>query len=96
LGPTTSCCAGFNRLKKLFDPAEMVRNAALDVVKKCCVDDDFLERFLEHHPNIDFFTANDISILYRFLEISPGFQYLKNNDFLREEFNYWLEVWNYL
>jgi hypothetical protein len=77
---------------QLFDPAPVVIDAALQAIKRGCKDPLFLQSFIHSNPDVEQISRYDTQILFQFLQIESGYQYLLSDGFLQSEMRYWVEA----
>jgi hypothetical protein len=77
---------------QLFDPAQSVIDAALQVIQKGCKNTIFLQSFVRSNPDVEQISKHDTQILFRFLEIDSGCQLLLKDGFLQSEMRYWIDA----
>ncbi len=77
-------------IPQLFDPAPLVSDTALGLVKECCRQPSLLLAIIDCCPDIQHLGFFDCTILLDFLALPQGFLYL-NPNFIEGEFKYWIE-----
>ncbi|KAI8907215.1 Rapamycin-insensitive companion of mTOR, N-term-domain-containing protein [Gorgonomyces haynaldii] len=79
-------------IPQLYDPSVEVSNAALQVLTwQMENNDEFIHEFIAYQPDLEHLSTVANTLLLRLMNVPAGLEYLMDQEYLEDEFDYWFE-----